>query len=303
MIRKFNHIVILFLIPVAVIGVLAEIMLRNIPNDYKLKAGYLTTQSKNVETLILGSSHTMYGVNPEYFDDNAFNLSHVSQTIDIDYEMLKQYKPQMPNLKTVVLRLSYTTLFEKLNNAPEEWRLKDYTIYYDLPVKNKLVHHSEVLSIKWKTNLDRIYNYYVLNKTEQKCNSVGWGTDADSNNSKDLERTGPLTAKKHTIENKSLYNENLKTLQSIMKFCKDNHIKVILVTLPAYKSYIENLDKEQLESTINAGKRMEDTYVNCKYYNFLYNDEFEANDFFDADHLNEKGAQKFSLLINSLLKH
>lgn len=303
MIKKFNLTVVFFLIPIALTSIMAEFLLRNIPNDHKFKANYMATQSDNIETLIIGNSHTMYGLNPEYINGNAFNVSNVSQTIDVDFEILKKYKSQMPNLKTIILRLSYTTLYEKLYNTTENWRLKDYTIYYDLPIENSMIHHSEILSVKWKTNLNRASNYYFFNKTEQKCDSLGWGTDAASYYSKDLIKTGISTAKKHTAHNKNQVSENLQTLKAIIEFCANHNIEVILVTLPAYKSYSENLEFEQLKTTINTGNLMQDIYANCKYYNFLNFDKFVADDFFDADHLNEKGAKKFSLLINSLLNH
>src|SRR5690606_6316134 len=101
--KKFNHIVLIFIIPILIFGVSMEILLRQIPNDYKAKTHFLNTNASNVETLILGSSHTMYGINPKYIDNSAYNLSHVSQTIDIDFELLKHYKSKMPHLKHVIL--------------------------------------------------------------------------------------------------------------------------------------------------------------------------------------------------------
>lgn len=301
--KKFNHIVLIFIIPILIFGVSIEILLRQIPNDYKTKAHFLNTNASKVETLILGSSHTMYGVNPKYIDNSAYNLSHVSQTIDIDFELLKHYKSKMPRLRNLVLRLSYTTLFEKLIESPENWRLKDYTIYYQLPVENKAIHHSELLSLKLKTNLERVYNYYVLGISEQKCDYLGWGEDANSKFSKDLEKSGLFTAKKHTIDDKIFYKENIKTLNDIIKFCKTNNIHVTLVTLPAYRSYIISLEEKQLNATLSAGKLMDSLYDNCQYYDYLDHSEFVETDFFDADHLNEKGAKKVSLQLKTLLKH
>jgi hypothetical protein len=38
------------------------------------------------------------------------------------------------------------------------------------------------------------------------------------------------------------------------------------------------------------------------YYNFLNDPSFQAEDFYDADHLDEKGAKKFTLLLDSVIK-
>ncbi len=54
-------------LPILVVAILMEILLRNTPNDYLFKKQYLDKHSSEIETLILGSSHSFYGFNPEYF--------------------------------------------------------------------------------------------------------------------------------------------------------------------------------------------------------------------------------------------
>ncbi|MDR2410253.1 MAG: hypothetical protein LBE13_19380 [Bacteroidales bacterium] len=88
--RKFIVRTFLYLLPVLLFLILLEILLRNIPNDYSYKKKYLDTQFCNIETLILGNSHSFYGIDPVYFSTNTFNAAHVSQSLDYDYEILKQ---------------------------------------------------------------------------------------------------------------------------------------------------------------------------------------------------------------------
>ena len=52
-----------------------EILLENIPNDYSFKKEYLDENSDSIEILVLGSSHSYYGINPIYFHLRAFNAS------------------------------------------------------------------------------------------------------------------------------------------------------------------------------------------------------------------------------------
>ena len=57
----------LFLTPLLVLFVSGEFLIRQIPNDYRYKNEFLSKNSRSIETLILGGSHTHTGVDPEVF--------------------------------------------------------------------------------------------------------------------------------------------------------------------------------------------------------------------------------------------
>lgn len=85
-------------------------------------------------------------------------------------------------------------------------------------------------------------------------------------------------------------------------FAKNNKIKIILISCPSYKTYSENLNKKELASTVNVVNALDDKYSNMRYFNLLQDKSFDAKDFFDADHLNEIGAKKFTVKIDSIMK-
>ena len=301
--KKFLKQTLFFLVPILVLAVVMEVSLRRIPNDYKFKASQIELEKESIKTLILGSSHSMYGFNPEYFTQEAYNLGHVSQTMDLDYLILKKYIHTLPKLETVVLRLSYTTLHEQIGQGPESWRLKDYNLYYNLDVSNNLKYNSEILSVKLKNNISIFKDYYLDNEKMLTVKNNGWASfDRDhANNVIDI--LGLTAAKKHTAKDDALVKENIEFLDKIVKLAKDEGVKVILVTMPAHKSYRENLSKNQLELVISAGEKMNEKYDNCAYFNLLDDNNFTEADFYDADHLNTSGAKKISLLINSLIEN
>lgn len=289
-----------FLLPIVIVFIGMEFLLRNIPNSYQFKANFMQKNAQDIEVLILGNSHSFYAVNPEYLEDSAFNLSHVSQSLEVDLATLRAYLPEMKQLKKIVLRLSYDTLFEVLSETDESWRYKDYRLYTDVDLNYKISHYSEVLSVSLKENIKRLNNFYVKNNDALNCNVYGWGNDASSVLSKDLLSTGPKVAKKHTAESNFFLSQNLKSLNDIIELCQQNSIEVILVTFPCYNSYTENLNEYQLKTTIETGENM-DRVKNCTYLNFMNDDRFKAEHFFDADHLNDKGAKLFSEILNTQL--
>ncbi|MDD2475331.1 MAG: hypothetical protein PHI32_05410 [Dysgonamonadaceae bacterium] len=280
-----------------------EVTLRFLPNDYKLKKNYLDSNSNNIETLVLGSSHAYYGISPKYLSPKSFNAGYVSQSIDFDYEIINKYRDNFKNLKTVVLPISYFTFFTTLETNMESWRIKNYVIYYDINKPHHLSDYSELLSNDFKINVFRLGGYYIKRKIHVYSDEFGWGTDHNSKNAVSLIETGESAALRNTFDvrleaTKRTFEENVKLLYSIAEWCKINKIKLILLTPPAYQTYIDNLDDHQLSMTVKTANAVASKYENCQYYNLINDSSFTAIDFYDADHLSENGAKKLSDIIS-----
>src|SRR5690606_3831228 len=94
---------------------------------------------------------------------------------------------------------------------------------------------------------------------------------------------------------------NVEVLKKILMLCQERNIEVILVTTPTYWTYSSNLEKTQLDKTLNTAKSVCSEFERCEYYNFLTDTAFIAEDFKDADHLNSIGATKFSHILNQIV--
>lgn len=302
--KKFVLKAIAFSFPIIVGIFVLELLLRNIPNEYLFKKQYLDQHSSKIETLILGSSHSYYGLDPKYFSTNTFNASHVSQSLNYDFEILKKYQNKFNNLKTIVLPISYFSLFAKLETGSESWRIKNYMIYYDMNTSKSIINYSEILSNKSNVNLKRIISYYLAGNSTISCSKLGWGTSYNSANSKDLNETGKISAIRHTRENinskmhQKAFQENLLLIDSILQWADKNDINILLFTPPAFETYRKNLSSEQLQLTINTTRDICSKYKSCDYEFLLSDSRFQTEDFYDGDHLSEIGAKKLSILIN-----
>jgi hypothetical protein len=306
--RQFVLKILIFIFPILVIALLMEFSLRHIPNDYIYKKEYLDRNCRQIRTLILGSSHSYYGINPIYFTSNTFNASHISQSLDYDFEIFKKYETELNNLENIIIPISYSTLYSKLAKGIESWRVKNYEIYYNINFSHLSMQSLEILSQKWSISLMRIYSFYLRKQTEISCSELGWGTNYKSLNAKNLIETGKIAAKRHTYNIHSdniqtMLRENLFILNSIITKCREKNINVILLTTPTYETYRKNLNIEQLNLTLKTVDKIISEYDNCAYINWLDNDAFEAKDFYDADHLSETGAEKLSLFLNNILTH
>ncbi len=299
--KKFLFYSAIYILPILVAIFFCEFFLRKIPNDYSFKKQYLDNNSDSIVTLFLGNSQAFYGIDPYFYNDRSFNASHISQTLDFDYKILKKYELNFTNLKNIVIPISYVSLVSKLEKSTECWRVKNYSIYYEMCTTKNISDYSEFFSNKLKYVIYKLYDYYIQDKSFITCSELGFGINYSSKNIQDLEKTGKTAAKRHTKNDSTLFAENLKTILDIIKYSENKNIPVYFYTPPTYKSYVKNLDAEQLNLTFNTMINIDKQYANCYYFNFLSDTAFTELDFYDADHLNEIGAKKLTMKINELI--
>ena len=300
--KKFVLYILLFAIPIMVLAIFVEINLRNIPNNYSYKSNYLDRNSKDIQILFLGSSHAYYDINPQYISGKSFNAAYTSQSLDYDFEILSKYSAKLDNLHFIVLPVDYFSLFGRLADGIEAWRVKNYNIYYGIHNSIKIENNTEVFSNRLNDNYTRLYKYKHENISDFNCTTLGFGTDYHSDNSQNLVETGKTAALRHRAKNDQWFVKNVDVLNKIIAFAKERNIKIILYTSPAYKTYLENLDQHQLNKTYIEIQKIINSNPNVKYYNLLNDKSFEKADFFDGDHLNEIGAKKMTLKMDSLIK-
>ena len=299
--KRFLKYIAIFILPILFIGISMEMLLRRIPNDYSYKKNYLEKHSKNVRILILGNSHAFFGIDPKYFSTSGFNAAQVSQSMNYDMEILKKYDHKWDSLKCIVLPVDYFSLYSSLENSVEAWRSKNYVIYYGIRTNYSLTDNAEILSNNFRWNITMLYNFYRKHISNLSCSDLGWGTTYKSTIQLDLVATGKIAAERHRFVDDKYFNSNLALLRSIIEFAKHKNVKILLFTSPAYRSYVQNLDSAQLLRTINTATAFTDEYKDVSYFNLLRDDSFTESDFYDADHLNEIGAKKLSIKIDSMV--
>jgi hypothetical protein len=298
--KTFFKYLLIFILPIIILAVSLEVLLRRIPNEYSFKKQFLDRNSDSIRVLILGSSHSFCGINPEYMKSKSFNASLYSQSIDLDLKILKKYENNWHSLRYIVIPIDYYSLYYRLEQGIESWRIKNYNIYFDIKTNNSILDNTEILGNKLNFNLNRLYQYYVCDKSIT-CSNLGWGVDFNSKNKKNLLATGKESAKRHQAKNNEFFDENVVTLKEIIEFAHARNIKVLLYTSPAYKTYVQNLEYHQLNNTINTVTKIANSYKNVVYYNLLNDKSFNEKDFYDADHLNEIGAKNLTLRIDSII--
>ncbi len=278
-----------------------------IPNNYSFKKKYLDKHASKIETLILGNSHSFYGINPMYFKSNTFNAALNAQSLKYDYLILDKYKKKLKSLKTIVIPISYFSYFLDLENSVEGWRIKNYVLYFGFYDVCDPRYYSEILSSSLKNSFVSIKNYYLNNNSKLTCSLSGWGTDFNSKSAKDIKQSAEFSAKRHSagninsLANRIAFNKNLYFLKKIINWCYSNDINLVIFIPPAHNDYVKNLDVQQLSKTERTTSQLTKKYSNCIYLNLLNDTLFKTSDYYDADHLSEIGAKKLSIKINKIV--
>lgn len=299
--KKFIPEIIIFFLPVVIAVCILEMLLQMIPNDYKYKRDQFLKNAKDIEVLILGSSHAHFGINPEYLTMKGFNFSNISQSFDLDYGLLETYESNFENLKTVVIPVSYSSLFSKLDSGNESWRIKNYVLYYHIKYPFSIKNNFELLNGTMLSNLYRLYQYISDRSRLITVSDDGFGLSYSSTVKNNLEETGKTAALRHTHYDTKIFLYNQEIIQNIIEWCNKRNVTLIFVTLPAYYTYRNKLNSNQLNETIDYMVNIGGGHNKVYYYDFLEDNDFIADDFYDADHLNEIGAKKFTEKIDEII--
>jgi hypothetical protein len=294
----------LFLMPALFFCSFMEITLRHIPNDYSYKNQFMEANAGTLRILVLGSSHSLQGIDPQYFDEPAFNLASMSQTLKYDHFLFSKYSDKLTGLRYLLVPVSYFSLVGQLEDGNENYRIKNYSIYYHcqyhlLSVK----YNTEIFNGDAKSNIVRLMKYLLYDANHLSCNKYGFSSAYSDAARSDLDETGKAAALRHTAEAPYSYlRENTGYLEDMITACGAKKARVILLTLPALSYYTSRLDKKQLDLTTRTCEKLQEKFDHVRYFSYLNDPGFTKEDFRDADHLNGRGAKKFTLILRKLLQ-
>lgn len=304
--KSFLKRLLIFLLPLLALYGLLEYRLNHITNNFNLKKEYFEKQSGEVEVLISGPS---YGnsINPQFLSARAFNLFNDGEDIYYDVRLIKKYLGRMPKLKLVIFPLSYYSLEHRMDSAPTSWRIPFYQSVWGIPPQSthsylNLGFYSTTAAYGWQQVLGLIENGFKSEDTRE-LHQDGWreiGSQVIADNS-EWERAGWQTiGLNETLMHKEAIPENMALLRQLIEICQGQGIHVVFITTPLYHYYYDHIDSERYQRMQENIQLLVEQY-SVKYLNFMKDDRFHVNDFYNPDHLSNSGAEKFSTIINEIL--
>ncbi len=301
--KVFLKKIVIFLIPILLIWGALEYFYRTTASNYSYKHQKITENYSTIETLVLGDSHALYGINPAYLDAKAFNIANVSQSLYFDELLFEKHIDSLKNLKQLIFTISYFNLSQKEDTKEDNWRKYFYSNQMELEVPIvsifNIKNYSLSLTRRFSSSLEFIKDYFDKG-THVKCDKNGWGNIYNVSSDIDLCKNGLERARMH-IDGSLDFERNLARIQSVIDYCKKISCTVYLVDLPVHSCYLSALNMKKLKKITTSCQILESANSNAKYINLRADSRLEDTDFYDADHLNPKGAKKYTKIINEIL--
>jgi len=268
-----------------------------VPNQYAIKHRHMMTHGADVRTMILGTSHTYLGIRASMLGPGAINLGNNSQSLHYDYILLRQYAPLCPNLKRVILPVSYFTFHDAdLELSPSDYYMVwDYKIYMDVDIHPDWSKYNFELArpVFFAKKFNQLFK-----GPEPTCDESGTCvTTTLESRPGSWSAGGKKRADKHTAGTNMFVSQNTQWLTAIAEYCRTHNIELILITTPTWHTYYQNLDAGQLATMRHIRDSIADRY-SLRVFDYLTDPRFNADDFYDTDHLNyNHGAVKLTSIL------
>ena len=303
-ISKLGLIYAIFFVSVMVI----ELLLLTRPNLYSYKQSYIEQHLDNIKVLIMGHSHFEEGIVPSVIrnDDSIYNFAISGQVLFYTAKLAQRYLPQMSNLETVILPFRYGDGFLfKQTNVPKKVDNSMRCMYY----KYMHISHNKFTDwLYWSEIVNSKMNFWRrLVADREKC-AVGWGVSFSLAELDSLKGFIPLDPdrRKEGWERVNLPGEidfsvrdieYRKEIESIAKLCQSLGVRLVLVTNPWNEESQQTLAEHGIAEMKVFTDSLKNKYSCVEFYNYLFDDRFLRDDFYDAIHLNKYGAVKFSNIL------
>ena len=256
-----------------------------------------------------GSSHGRYGFNYSDVSDkyNCFNFAMVSQSLSYDDRILNTYKDHLKdNDCKVFITVSYFSLYGKPETEADDFDSKNMRYYAFLP-------KSEIKDWNMKSFIIEKYPALTayqalpgkLLKQRGKSEDTYWdGCAADI----DIDKDASEACERHLGDDKRDKNGNLidnkeekDALIDMISICKSKGDTPILITTPYLEEYNNAIENKYPDFFEKFSKDVQSIAMqnDVEYLDYSHDERFthDKDVFMNSDHLNRKGAEKFTDIV------
>lgn len=254
--------------------------------DYRIRE---LLYQDGIEAIITGSSYGEVGIKAELLSKKTINFAFSSQDLYYDYLLLKyllNFANVKNSIKYVFIAASYYYFDYDMSKSIAKYRIHRYSNYLDYFHNNKDTVGIDIAKQLYEKRIS-MEHYYSMNKAKQ--NAVI--------NTKDDEQE--YVAKRNSTMNYNLTRkENISIFNEYLHLLKSHCIKPLIVICPTsiyyYKYFKNGYQKNKFYSILEKFQAKFDFQV----LDYCNSNLFEDMDFWDYGHLNGKGSEKFTQLLN-----
>lgn len=302
-----------------------KIYYNNYDYNYLLKS-LEKSKSKDIETIVVGNSYPLTGIDIKLLNSNSVSLSLSSQDLYYSYKLAQVAISNNKNIKRCIIGAGYYLVNHDLSKSKSEYSVNMVkNVYYPI-LKDK--HNSNKVDIIEILNIEKILNDYVIRyilnlqfldyhfkdliyrdnngyfneNFTRESNSILGGEKLSNISEEEKFRLGEYRANQHNklSKYKETTDEYNYIFNEFISFLEENNIEPIIVVFPSTKYYSKFLDKNYEKEFYKIVDRIKER---TKIIDFSKQDRlFIEDDFIDFDHMSEAGAIKITNELNKLLR-
>jgi len=306
----------LFCLPIVIGWAALEWWAARVPDMYSVKRQRFQSQAGDLDTLVIGSSSAFLGIVPELLPGSAFNLATPFETLYEEDNLMTRLLPLAPKLKRVIFQIQYPTFFSTRNPHWEDWRQYCFEQEWSIPpeqVKDRIDCRmwSRLALRTPRFYIERLVGAirkwtrsrkFVLDQTEIASidDRGGWHSPKDASEDLSVASATNRLAHHHRGMKADYKMDNIARFDHLLSTLRERKIEIIFVTLPVWQTYRDGMKPECWQETQQiVSQRTND--VDVCYYSFLTVPQFEAQNFWDVDHLNTRGAVRFTQMLSAAM--
>lgn len=261
---------------------------------------FLSRDYENTEILVTGISYARTGFSQQACYKKSFNFAWASQDLFYDYETVKylieNYTVKLSTINYALIGLCYYSFQYDLSLSA----FKDKTVLYYSVLKNGH-HFKEIERIYSEHEVDKLIALDILRKDQENINDPRLMIPElkDIDNKFEL---GKTQAERDCNKNyPNTVAENISILKEYLNLLYSNNIKPIIVVYPASKYYTEYFScriEQEFKMIIEEFRKE----FGFQYIDYFKSDLFYDSDFYDVSHLNWRGAEKFTKILNKIIE-
>lgn len=281
-------------------------------------------KDSNIETIIVGSSYPLYGINEDNLNGHAVQLSLPSQDLYYSFKIAKDVIEKNNNIKKCIIGTAYWLFYVDLSKCSSlEASLRIPSVYYPLFQDS---HNYSYIGESQKKSLqdfvDKEINYiFNVSELNKQLNKIVFKTYKsyfnDLKTRQGCSLLGNRTLSSLTIDEKfnfakerayshnkiRLYpdtkDEYIDILKEFLIYLSTKKIKPVIVNFATTKYYNEFFDTEYISEYKKIINNLSTLY-NFKFVDLNDYDIFTEEDFVDFDHMGDTGALKVSKILSDL---
>ena len=253
-----------------------------------------------------GSSHGRYGFNYSDVSDeyNCFNFAMSSQSLSYDDRILNTYKDHLKDNDCIVfITVSYFSLYGKPETEADDFDSKNMRYYAFLP-KSEIKDWNIASAIIGKYPSLTAYQVLAAGVLGESNNIDDSAWD-NSTEDVDLQKDADAACERHLGKDKrdkkgNLINnkEEKDALLDMISICRSKGDTPILITTPYMEEYNDAIEKKYPDFFEKFNKDVQSIAAqnNVEYLDYSHDERFthDKDVFMNSDHLNRKGAEKFT---------